>query len=162
MDRLEQSFSVRDWTNPSEQQSKNFKFARFSQRPCKKVIQSFGCDNECYEEAIVELKRRFGIPTVIVGTMIQYLIQNLPPVLNRPDTYTKFSSVIKTIIRVFEAYNFTADLYSTTTNLKQASDKVPFSDARKWQQFLVKTKIKQSNLSTPNEWLINSRSIRTT
>ena len=118
----------------------------------QKVIQSFGCDGNYYEEAIVELKRRFGRPTVIVGTMIQQLIQHLPPVPNPPDTYIKFSSFIKTIIRVFEAHNFTADLYSTT-NLKHATDKLPFSDAAKWQQFLVKEKIEQPNLSTLSDWL---------
>ena len=105
----------------------------------KEVIQSFCCDGNYYEEAIVELKRRFGRPTVIVGTMIQQLIQHLPPVPNRHDTYIKFSSFIKMIIRVFEAHNFTADLYSTT-NLKHATDKLPFLDAVKWQQFLVNQK----------------------
>ena len=89
---------------------------------------------------------------MIVGTMIQQLIQHLPPVSNRPDTYIKFSSFIKTIISVFQAHNFTADSYSTT-NLKHATDKFPFSDAVKWQQFLVKEKIDQPNLSTPSDWL---------
>ena len=65
----------------------------------KEVIQSFGCDGNYYEEAIVELKRRFGRPAVIVGTMIQQLIQHFPTVPNRTDTYIKFLSFIKTIIK---------------------------------------------------------------
>ena len=118
----------------------------------KEVIQSFECDGNYYEEAIVELKRRFGRPTVIVGTMIQRLIQHLPPVPNRPDTYIKFLSFNKTIIRVYEAHNFTADLYSTTI-LKHATDNLPFLDAANWQQFLVKEKIEQPNLSILSDWL---------
>ena len=118
----------------------------------KEVIQSFGCDGNHYGEAIVELKRRFGRSTVIVGTMIQQLIQHLPSVPDRPDTYIKISSFIKMIMRVFEAHNFTADLYFTT-ELKHATDKLPFSDAVKWQQFLVKDKVEQPNLSTLSDWL---------
>ena len=118
----------------------------------KEVIQSFGCDGNYYEEAIVELKRRFGRPTVIVATMIQQLIQHLPLVPNRPDAYIVFSSFIKTIMRVFEAHDFTANLYSTT-NLKNVTDQLPFSDAVKWQQLSVKEKIEQPNLSTLSDWL---------
>ena len=44
----------------------------------KDVIQSVGCDGNHYENVIAELKRRFGRTTVIVGTMIQQLIQHLP------------------------------------------------------------------------------------
>ena len=152
MDRLEQSLSVHDWTSPLSSSKKNCILVRFSQRPCNEVIQSFGCDGNYYEEAIVELKHRFGRPTVIVGTMIQQLIQHLPPIPNRPDTYIKDSFFIKTILGVFEAHNFTADLYSTT-NLKHATDKLPFPDAVKWQQFLVKEKIEQPNLSTLSDWI---------
>ena len=61
----------------------------------KEVTQSFGCDGNYYENTIVELKRSFGRPTVIVGLMIQQLIQHLPPVPNRPDTYIKFSDAVK-------------------------------------------------------------------
>ena len=60
----------------------------------KEVIESVGCDGNYYDEAIVELKRRFGRPTVIVGTMIQQLIQHLAPVPSRPDTYIEFLSFI--------------------------------------------------------------------
>ena len=84
--------------------------------------------------------------------MIQRLIQHVPPVPERPDTYINFWSFIKTIIRVFKAHNFTADLYSKT-NLKHATDKLPFSDAVKWQQFLVKAEayeqLEQQNVEHP-------------
>ena len=88
----------------------------------KRVIQSFGCDRNYYKEASVELNRRLGRPTGIVGTIIQQLIHHFPPVANRPDKYIKYSSFI---IRVLEAFNFSADLYSTT-KLKQARQIVLF------------------------------------
>ena len=56
------------------------------------------------------------------------------------------------MISVFGAHNIPANLY-TTINLKHATDKLPFSDAVKRQQFLVKEKVGQPNLSTLSLWL---------
>ena len=142
MDRLEQSLSIQ----------KIAYLQGLVKGSAKEFIEPFECDGNHFEEAIVEQKRRFGRPTVIFGTMIQHLIQHLLLVPNRPDASINFSSFIKMTIRVFEAHDFNADLYSTT-NLKHATDKLPFSGAVKRQQFLVKEKIKQPNLSTLSDWL---------
>ena len=99
---------------PLSNSQKNAYWQGLDKVRAKEVIQSFGCDCNYYKEAFVKLKRRFGRPTVIVGTIIQQLMQHLPPVHNRPDTYVKFSSLIKAIIKVYEAHNFFADTHQPT------------------------------------------------
>ena len=80
MDRLEQSLSVHDWTSPLTSSQKIAYLQVLVKGRANEFIQSFECDGNYYEDDIVELKRRFGRHTVIVGAMIQQLIQHLPPV----------------------------------------------------------------------------------
>ena len=54
--------------------------------------------------------------------------------------------------RTLQERNFEADLNSTTI-LKHTTDKLPYSEEFKWNQFVLRRRIQQPTLADFNQWI---------
>ena len=59
---------------------------------------------------------------------------------------------MNTMTRTLQELNFEADLNSTTI-LKLATDKLPYSEEFKWNQFVLRRRIQQPTLADCNQWI---------
>ena len=118
----------------------------------KTAIEGFACNGHLYKDAINELKQRFGNPNVIISNLLEKLINYRPPTTSLPWTIVNFSTFINTMTRTLQELNFEADLNSTTI-LKHATDKLPYSEEFKWNQFVLRRRIQQPTLADFNQWI---------
>ena len=102
----------------------------------KTAIEGFACNGHLYNDAINELKKRFVNPNIIISNLLGKLINYRPPTTSLPWTIVNFSTFINTMTRTLQELNFEADLNSTTI-LKHATDKLPYSEEFKWNQFVL-------------------------
>ena len=118
----------------------------------KTAIEEFACKGNLYKDAINELKQRFGNPNVIISNLLEKLIKYRSPTTSPPWTIVNFSFFINTMTRTLQELNFEADLNSTTI-LKHATDKLPYSKEFKWNQFVLRRRIQQPTLADFNQWI---------
>ena len=83
---------------------------------------------------------------------MEKLINYRPPTTSLPWTIVSFSTFINTITRTLQELKFEADLNSTTI-LKHATDKLPYSEEFKWNQFVLRRRIQQPTLEDFNQWI---------
>ena len=118
----------------------------------KTAIEGFARNGHLYKNAINELKQRFGNPNVIISNLLEKLINYRPPTTSRPWTIVNFSTFINTMTRTLQELNIEADLNSTTI-LKHATDKLPYSEEFKWNQFVLRRRIQQPTIADFNQWM---------
>ena len=118
----------------------------------KTTIEGFAFNRHLYKDAINELKQRFGNPNVIISNLLEKLINYRPPTTSLPWTIVNFSTFINTMTRTLQELNFEADLNSTTI-LKHATDKLPYSEEFKWNPFVSRQRNQQPTLADFNQWI---------
>ena len=118
----------------------------------KTAIEDFICNKHLYKDAINELKQRFGNPNVIISNLLEKLINYRSQRTSLPWTIVNFSTFINTMTRTLQELNFEADLNSTTI-LKHATDRIPYSEEFKLNQFVLRRKIQQPTLADFNQWI---------
>ena len=118
----------------------------------KTAIEGFACNGHLYKDAINELKQRFGNQNVIISNLLKKLINYRPPTTSLPWTIVNFSTFINNMTRTLQELNFGAD-FNSTTILKHASDKLPYSKEFKWNQFVLRRRIQQPTHADLNKWI---------
>ena len=88
-----------------------------------------------------ELRQRFGQPILIVNGFIVKLIDHQPLVPKRSESYFEFSAFINTMVH-------TSKEHGSKANLKHATDKLPHTEALKWNHFLITRGIDHPTLET--------------
>ena len=98
------------------------------------------------------VKTAFWEPNLIISSLLEKLINYRPAMKSCPWTIVICSTFINTMTKTLQELNFAADLNSTTI-LKQSTDKLPFSTEFKWNQFVLRQRIKQLILADSNQWI---------
>ena len=119
----------------------------------KTAIEGFDSNGHLFKDAINELKQqRFVNPNVIISNLLENLINYRPPTTPLPWTTVNLSTFINTLTRTLQELNFEADRNSTTI-LKHATDKLPYSEEFKWNQFVLRRRIQQPTIADFNQWI---------
>ena len=99
----------------------------------KECVSGFLFNPNFYNEALNELKRRFGNPQNVVSALTQELETWQRPQPNDHRALISYAALLRKLGQTFLAHGFNAD-FSATYLLKLARDKLPNSLKMKWNE----------------------------
>ena len=104
--------------------------------PAKEAISGYLCNPGFYQDALLELERRFGNPQHVVAILTkEFELWHRPQASNHV-TLISYASFLRKLVQTFNAHDFYADLNSTYL-VRIARDKLPWSLKMKRSEHLV-------------------------
>ena len=101
-----------------------------------KYLIENGINSSQYEQAILEIVRRYGNPKYVVSAFIRELEKFEKLILSKPQGFIRYAAFLRKLIHNFELNGYTADLiFSNLTRL--ARSKLPVSIIMKWEEHCV-------------------------
>ena len=118
----------------------------------KIAIAEFAYCGLMYKDALRTLERKFGQPQAVVSAHLDKL-SNFPPLkMHNSDNIINYSAAISSLVGVFKALSYDADLKSASL-LNQAVQKLPPNMKESWSLFTVKKHWVKPTLLDFNDWL---------
>ena len=118
----------------------------------EKAIAGMFFDGTMYEEAIKELKHRFGNPELISKSLIRKLL-DLPTLRDENVlSLRSFVDNLHNIVRTLKTYGHGADVQAAA-NMQQGMERLPPRIAEGWSRQKIQLKPKKVDLSDLDRWL---------
>ena len=102
----------------------------------KSLIESYGTNSSQYEQAILELVRRYGNPKYVMSAFIRELEKFDKLTLSEQQGFIRHAAFVRKLIHNFELNGYTADLNSSNLT-RLARSKLPVSLLMKWEEHCV-------------------------
>ena len=118
----------------------------------EKAIAGMFLDGTMYEEAINELKHRFGNTELIFKSLIRKLLDLPTQRYENVSSLRSFVDNMHNIVRTLKTYGHGADLQEAA-NMQQVMERLPPRTAERWSQGKIELEPKRVDLSDLDEWL---------
>ena len=118
----------------------------------KSLVKGYGCNGQCYHQALADLKKKYGKSSVIVNAYLEKLASFPSPSAQRPKSFDNFSIFINDLVNTFTSLEYEHDLKSTM-NTQVAIQKLPYSQLVDWSKHCAQHQIESPSLEQFAEWL---------
>ena len=118
----------------------------------KSLVKGYGCNGQCYHQALDDLKKKYGKSSVIVNAYLEKLASFPSPSAQRPKSFDNFSIFINNLVNTFTRLEYEHDLKSTL-NTQVAIQKLPYSQLVDWSKHCAQHQIESPSLEQFAEWL---------
>ena len=105
-----------------------------------------------YNDALQELRRRYGRPGIIINDFVNKLQSFKQPSTHHKDSYVEFSTIISNMVETFRTLGFKDDLNSTKY-VQFAVSKLQHHQQLQWTQYITTQNIDQPSLVAFNDWI---------
>ena len=120
----------------------------------KSLIESYGTNSSQYEQAIIELVRRYGNPKYVVSAFIRELEKFDKLILSEPQGFIRYAAFLRKLIHNFDLNGYTADLNSSNLT-RLARSKLPVTLLMKWEEHCVLHDLDYATLKDLTQYLNN-------
>ena len=111
----------------------------------KSLVKGYCCNDQCYHQALTDLKKRYDNSSVIVNAYLEKLASFPSPSAQRPKSFDNFNSFINDLVNTFTRMEYEHDLKSTM-NTQVAIQKLPYSQLVDWSKHSAQHQIESPSL----------------
>ena len=121
-------------------------------RQAKRVVKGCVCNDQCYHQALANLRKKSGKASVNVNAYLEKLAFFPISSAQRPKSFDNFRVFIIDLVNTFTRLEYEHDLKSTM-NTQVAIHKLPYTQLVYWSKLSAQHQIESPSLEQFAEWL---------